>query len=102
MTNKPFSNPQIRKLKALAQRLEPVLHVGKGGVTDAFLKSVDEALASHELIKIKFAAFKDEKHELSALIAEKTSSFLVAQVGHVAVFYRAPVDPSQSKISIGE
>ncbi len=100
MTTKPFSNPQIRKLKALAQRLEPVLHVGKGGVTDAFLKSVDEALGSHELIKIKFAAFKDEKHELSALIAGKTSSFLVAQVGHVAVLYRAPADPAKRKVAL--
>jgi RNA-binding protein len=102
MTNKPFSNPQIRKLKALAQRLEPVLHVGKEGVTESFLKSTDETLELHELIKIKFAAFKEEKHELSALIAEKTSSFLVAQVGHVAVLYRAKADPSKRKILIDD
>lgn len=102
MTDKPFSNPQIRKLKALAQRLEPVLHVGKGGVTDSFLKSADEALESHELIKIKFAAFKEEKHELAAQIAEKTSSFLVALVGHVAVLYRAGADPSKRKIVVGD
>lgn len=100
MTDKPFSNPQIRKLKALAQRLEPILHVGKGGVTDSFLKGTDEALERHELIKIKFAAFKEERHELAALIAEKTSSFLVAQVGHVAVLYRAHADPSMRKIAM--
>ena len=100
MSEKPFSNPQIRKLKALAQRLEPVLHVGKGGVTDSFLKSADEALELHELIKIKFAAFKEQRHELAALIAEKTSGFLVAQVGHVAVLYRARADPSTRRINI--
>ena len=48
-------------MKALAQRLEPVLHVGKEGVTDAFLKSADEALELHELVKIKFAAFKEQE-----------------------------------------
>lgn len=100
MTDKLLSNPQIRKLKALAQHLEPVLHVGKGGVTDSFLKGTDEALETHELIKIKFAAFKEQKHELAALIAEKTSSFLVAQVGHVAVLYRASGDPARRKITI--
>lgn len=98
MTDKPFSNPQIRKLKALAQRLEPVLRVGKEGVTGSFLKSADEALELHELIKIKFAAFKEQKRELAAHIAEKTSSFLVMQVGHVAVFYRAHADPARRKI----
>ena len=100
MTDKPFSNPQIRKLKALAQRLEPVLRVGKEGVTVAFLKSADEALEYHELIKIKFAAFKEQRHELAALIAGKTSSFLVSQVGHVAVYYRAHADPSLRKILV--
>ena len=102
MTGKPFTNPQIRKLKALGQRLDPVLHVGKEGVTDAFLKSAGDELDLHELIKIKFAAFKDEKHELSALIAEKTASFLVMQVGHVAVFYRANGDPERRRIDIGD
>ena len=100
MSDKPFSNPQIRKLKALAQRLDPILRVGKEGVTGSFLKSVDEALGSHELIKIKFAAFKQGKHDLAAHIAGKTSSFLVAQVGHVAVFYRPHADPAGRKISI--
>jgi len=96
--SKPFSNPEIRKLKALAQRLDPVLRVGREGVGDAFLKSVDDALELHELIKIKFTAHKEEKQELAARIAEKTSSFLVAQVGHVAVLYRAQADPAKHKI----
>ncbi|HWB61717.1 MAG TPA: YhbY family RNA-binding protein [Chthoniobacteraceae bacterium] len=100
MTEKPLTNPQIRKLKAHAQRLEPVLHLGKEGATDAFLKSVGEALDRHELIKVKFAAFKEERRELSALIAEKSASFLVMQVGHVAVFYRANPDPARRKIAV--
>lgn len=98
---KPFSNPQIRKLKALGQHLDPILHVGKEGVTGTFLKSVDEALERHELIKIKFSAFKEERHELARAISEKTSSFLVAVVGHVAVFYKAPLSSASRKIEIG-
>jgi len=57
-----LSNPQLRKLKVLAQRLDPVLHLGKAGWTDAFLASVEQALNSHELIKIKFAPSKKKEN----------------------------------------
>ncbi len=77
-----------RRLRGKAQLLEPILKVGHGGVSPAFLKSADEALALHELIKIKFTDFKEEKHELAEKIATETASALVQVVGNVAVFYR--------------
>ena len=83
-----------RRLRGKAQLLEPVLKVGHSGVTPAFLKSVDETLARHELIKIKFTDFKEEKHELAEKISTETSSALVQVVGNVAVFYRQkPIEP---------
>jgi RNA-binding protein len=97
-----LSNPHIRKLKALAQRLEPILHVGKSGVTEAFVASVDQALADHELIKIKFAAFKDERKSLAAEIAARTNSELVWVVGHVAVLYRMQPDPNRRRVLLEE
>ena len=77
-----------RRLKGKAQTLEPVLKVGHNGVSEAFLASVDHELTLHELIKIKFADFKKERHELSEQIATATNSALLQVVGHVAVFYR--------------
>src|SRR5215203_4597000 len=81
----PLSNPQLRKLKALAQKMEPMLKVGKAGLSEGFLKTVDQALGQHELVKIKFAEFKEEKKELAPVLAEKTSSHLVHRVGNVVV-----------------
>jgi RNA-binding protein len=78
-----------RKLKARAQHLEPVLRVGKSGLSEAFVRSVDEELSRHELIKIKFAEFKEEKKALSAELSARTGSALIMQVGHVVVLYRA-------------
>jgi len=89
----PLSNPQMRKLKAPAQRLEPVVYVGKAGVTDELVASVEQALADHELIKVKFVAFKEEKDSLATTMAARTGSELVWIIGHVAVFYRAHADP---------
>ena len=94
----PLSNPEIRKLKAAAQRLEPMLKVGKAGLSDGFIRSVDEALALHELVKIKFAEFKEEKKELSPQLAERTSSHLIMRVGNVVVLYRKkPVEGAQGE-----
>ncbi|MEI8341444.1 MAG: YhbY family RNA-binding protein [Verrucomicrobiota bacterium] len=87
-TQPSLTNAEKRTLKARAQKLEPVLRVGKNGLSESFLKSLDEELARHELIKIRFADFKDQKKELAPQLAEKTSSELIMRVGNVAVYYR--------------
>jgi len=88
----PLTNPQIRKFKAAAQLLEPMLKVGKAGLSDGFILTVSEALDRHELVKIKFAEFKEQKKELAPLLAEKTGSHLVMRVGNVMVLHRPKVE----------
>ena len=83
-----LTSAERRRLRGQGQLLEPVLKVGHGGVSPAFLASVDRELSLHGLIKIKFTDFKEEKHELAEKIAENTGAALVQVVGHVAVFYR--------------
>jgi RNA-binding protein len=83
-----LTNSQISKFKSAAQLLDPMLKVGKAGLSEGFIKSVDAALAQHELVKIKFADFKEQKKELAPLLAEKTSSHLIMRVGNVMVLHR--------------
>ncbi len=93
-----LTNAEIRKLKATAQLLKPVLKVGKLGLSPEFLKSVEEALRIHGLIKIKFSDFKEEKKTLAPLLAEKTSSHLITLLGNVVVLYRPkPESPAEPK-----
>jgi len=94
-----LSNPQLRRLKALAQRLDPLVRLGKQGVSDAWLRSLNEALDLHELVKVKFAEFKDQKKELAPQLAERTASHLVMRVGNVVVLYRPQPDPTRRKIT---
>lgn len=84
----PLSNSQLRKFKAAAQHLEPMLKVGKAGLSDGFIRSVDAALAQHELVKIKFVEFKEQKKELAPQLAEKSESHVIMRVGNVVVLYR--------------
>lgn len=91
----PLNNSQIRKFKAAAQHLEPILKVGKAGLSDGFMASVNEALSQHALVKIKFVEFKEQKKELAPQLAEKTSSHLIMRVGNVMVLHRPPKEPAE-------
>lgn len=85
-----LTSAEKRELKARAQRLDPVLRLGREGMSEAFLTSLDAALTAHGLVKIKFTDFKDEKKTLTPQIAQRSGSELVMRVGNVAVFYRKP------------
>ena len=87
-----LTNAERRELKAKAQRLEPILKIGQAGVSDAFVQSLDAALAKHRLVKVKFAAFKEEKKTMAPDIAQRSGSELITRVGNVAVFYRRPAE----------
>lgn len=84
----PLSPADRRRLRGKGQLLEPVLKVGHNGIGGPFLASVNAELSLHELIKIKFTDFKEQRHELADQIAAGTDSSLVQVVGHVALFYR--------------
>ena len=91
---------QKKQLRGIAQRLEAMTKVGKAGLSDAFVKSVDQMLEQHELLKVRFAEHKDERKELSIKLAESTHSVLIASIGHVIVLFRRHPDPEKRKIKI--
>jgi RNA-binding protein len=93
-----LNNAQLRKLKALAQRMDASLKVGKQGLSEPFIKTLDEELARHELVKVKFAEFKEKKKELAPQLAARTNSRLVMQVGNVVVLFRRNPDEAKQKI----
>jgi RNA-binding protein len=89
-----LTNAQKRDLKARAQKLEPVVKLGHGGMSPAFLQSLELALTQHGLVKMKFTDFKEERKTLAPQIAAETRSELVMQVGNVAVFFRGKEAPA--------
>ena len=93
-----LNNAQIRKLKGMAQRMEATLKVGKQGLSEGFIKTLDQELARHELVKVKFAEFKEQRKELAPQLAERTQSHLVTLVGNVVVLYRQHLEEDKRKI----
>ena len=96
-----LTNAQIRQFKAQAQRLKATLKIGKDGLSPAFLAALDAALQHHELLKVKFDDFKEQKKELAPLLAEKSGSHLITRVGNVVVLYR-PKPPAKEDLAAGE
>ena len=66
-----LTSKQRKNLEKLAHDLQPVVIVGGAGVTDGLVSMVENSLAAHELIKIKFNEYKDEIRELTAELCEK-------------------------------
>lgn len=91
----PLSNAEVRKLKASAQRMKPMLKMGRQGLSPQFLQTVDDALKHHALLKVKFDEFKADRKTLAPQLAGKTGSHLVTLVGNVAVLYRPKPEPAQ-------
>ena len=90
-----FLSPRERAhLKARAHHLEPTVHVGHGGLTDAVAAEIERALTAHELIKVRMAAADRHAREaLSEAICARTDAAQVQRVGKVLVLWRpAPLE----------
>lgn len=83
-----ISASEKKNLKAKAHHLKPVVQIGHKGMTKALIKAIDDALIAHELIKIQFLDFKEEKRELAQEISKETGSVIVGMIGNVLILYR--------------
>ncbi|MRR14178.1 YhbY family RNA-binding protein [archaeon] len=99
---KSLAGWQRTYLRGLAHKLRPVVQVGKSGITPELVRAVEEALNDHELIKVKFVDFKEERKELSAEIGAQTGSEALGLIGNVAIFYRQNADGEKRKIALPE
>ena len=91
-------NAKQRKfLEKNAQGLNALVQVGGAGVTENQIAQISRLLEEHELIKVKFNEFKDEKRELSNEIAQKTDSKMVRLIGNVLILYRPAKEANDRK-----
>ena len=83
-----LNSKQRKFLEKEAHDLSPLVIVGGAGLTEGVIDMVDNSLFHHELIKVKFNEYKDEKIDLTNEICEKTDATLVRIIGNVAILYR--------------
>ncbi len=95
-----LNGKQKKYLRGLAHNLDPVVFIGKQGITDPLLLAVEKAIEDHELIKVKFQSFKEEKKEMAEKLADLSGTVLCGLVGNIAILYRQHAKEEKRKISL--
>jgi RNA-binding protein len=86
------------ELRAEAHHLSPTVHVGQHGITESLIASLDDALRTHELVKVKLGKNADLKaKDAAGQLAAQTSSEVVQVIGHTATFFRENPDLKKKK-----
>ncbi len=80
-----------------AQKLSAIVHIGKNGVSDEVLRQIDEAIAHHELLKVKLYGQKELIREVATEVSEKLNIHLIEVRGFTAVFYKQQEDPAKQR-----
>ncbi len=84
-----MNSKQRANLRSLAMNLQPIFQIGKGGVGEAMLTGLDEALEKRELIKISvLRACEKSAKELIGELAERLEAEPVTAIGNKIVLYR--------------
>ena len=73
----------------MGNEMDPILQIGKGGVTDSVITQADETLEARELIKGRVLPNSMEDiHSVARELAERTNSELVQVIGRNFLLYR--------------
>ena len=81
---------QRAHLKSLAHSLKPVIQVGREGVTEASIGSIEDALNTRELLKVKVleAAPQSAREAAEAIEQLLPGGQVVQVIGRTIVVYR--------------
>ncbi|MFH1408554.1 MAG: YhbY family RNA-binding protein [Nanoarchaeota archaeon] len=81
----------ITELRKKANALNPILQVGKAGITDALITELRKLLHRHKLVKVKLLkSFIDQtpSKEAAKELSEKADGKIIAQTGFMVCLYR--------------
>jgi RNA-binding protein len=89
------------ELRSEAHHLNPTVHVGQHGLTPSVIGSLDDALRTRELVKVKLGN-KDEAKpkEVANSLALATNSAVVQVIGHTATFFRENPDLDRKRADL--
>ncbi len=94
-----LSGAAVRHLRGLGHALKPVVQIGKEGLTESVASAASQALATHELIKVKVQPEAPiDRHEAAAGLASATGATLAQVLGRTFLLYLR--HPSKPRIAL--
>lgn len=95
-----LTGKQKRFLRSKAHHLNPIFQIGKGGVNDAMLVQIGEALEKRELIKVSLLQNTDEEaSDVAAVLEEKVGCSIAQIIGRILVVYKSSSKEKNQAIS---
>ena len=93
-----LTEPQKRHLRGLGHALKPVVIIGNAGLTEAVMAEIEQALAHHELIKVRVnAADREERAAMIETICDQTKGQPIQSIGHILLLFRR--NPKKPRVS---
>jgi RNA-binding protein len=93
-----LSGKDRAELRAEAHHLTPLVHVGHQGLSPTVVKSLDDALRTHELVKVQLGRNADVKpKDAAAALATATSAAVIQVIGKTATLYRENPELSRKR-----
>lgn len=93
------NSKQRAYLKSLAMELQPIVQIGKSGLTPELTVAVKEAIDARELIKISVLQnCLEDPREMAQIIADRTHSEVVQVIGKKIVLYKEGKDDKRKII----
>jgi len=85
----PLTEQQKKTLRGLGHKLQPVITVGTGGLSDSLLEEFESSLEHHELMKVKVSTGdRDERNTTILALCECSGAQLVQRVGNIGLLFR--------------
>ena len=85
-----LSPAQRRYLTSLGHHAQPLVTVGKEGVTEGVVAALQQALSDHELVKVKLGkSSSEERHDVPEQLASKAKAQFVSMIGKTMIIYKA-------------
>jgi RNA-binding protein len=81
-----------KKFRAEAHTLKPVVMIGQSGLTASVIAELEIALNTHELLKVKIRAERDDRKPIIEKMCTESGAELIQSIGQIAVIYRRNPD----------
>jgi RNA-binding protein len=82
---------KLYQLKSDANKISPILNVGKNGITETLIEELNKQIKANRLVKVKVLKSAEEGKDLKTIadeLAEATRSTLIDVRGRTVVLYR--------------
>ncbi|MBO0602454.1 ribosome assembly RNA-binding protein YhbY [Sporosarcina sp. E16_3] len=94
-----LTNKQKSFLRGESNRLQPLVHIGKSGLTESVITQIEEALEAKEIIKVTILQNCDQdKNEIAAKLEEQVGIEVVQVIGKIIVLYKESVEKKRIEL----